>query len=159
VSGIVSFLAYENVTIIVWHATPEADAVERLRLISERRRKHYPMGVSAVHLVKGQFELPDGPTRDAFVRVVREGEGALAAVAVVISGSGFWASAVRSLLTGVRVVARGSFDMGLHTSLEECIKWLPAKHSARTGITLPLDRLERALRRADAFEQPVIEFN
>jgi hypothetical protein len=147
-------MAYENVTIIVWHAPPDPAAVERLRHVSERRRKQYPNGISAVHFIKGQFELPSAPTRDAFVRLVREGEGTLNVLAVIVSGAGFWASAVRSLITSFRVLSRGNFDLGFYASVEELMKLLPEKHRVRTGVTLAPEALARALRRADAFEQP-----
>jgi len=147
-------LAYENVTIVIWHAMPGPESVERLRVVSARRRQQYPHGLSVVHIIKGQFELPDAPTRDAFVRLVKEAEGALLVLAVVITGMGFWASAVRSLVTSIRVLSRGSFDLGLHSSIEEVVRWLPGKHSQRTGTPLAADVIERVLRRADAFEQP-----
>lgn len=153
VPGVVSILGHGNLTIIVWHSKPGADAVERLRQVSERRRRQHPHGVSAVHLIKGHFELPDSATRDVFVRLIKEGEGTLAAVAVVIPAAGFWASAVRSLITGLRVLSRGTFDMGLHNTVDDVVKWLPARH-ARTGVTLDPEWLERALSQADAFEQP-----
>lgn len=153
--GTVSFFALENITVVLWHAKPYPGAVDQLARVSERRRKQNPHGVSVIHLVQGsQWELPDAPTRDAFVRLMKAGEGKLAAVSVVVGSSGFWASAVRSLVTGLRVLARGSFDMGLHGSISEVVGWLPARHSARTGITIAPEVLERVLTFALHYEQP-----
>jgi hypothetical protein len=156
----VSFFAFNNVTVVVWHATPEPLSVERLRLVSERRRKQHPKGLSVVHLVQtSPIELPDGPTRQAFARVIKEGRETLALVAVVVPVGGFMASAVRGLLTGIRVASRGSFEMGLYSDLEDLVRWLPNEHRARTGVQLDSDALRVALRRAQSFSQPEDPFS
>jgi hypothetical protein len=157
---VVSFFAFHNVTIVVWHATPEPLAVERLRVVSERRRKQHPKGLSVVHLVQtAPLELPDGPTRQGFARVIKEGRETLALVAVVVPVGGFMASAVRSLLTGIRVASRGSFEMGLYADVEELVRWLPDEHHARTGVVLASDSLRAALRSAQSFVQPEDPFS
>lgn len=143
--GVVSLYAAENITLIVWHDQPNERAVDRLHRVTERRRKQYPNGISTIHLVKGNLTLPDQPTRDAFVRLMKSSNSALACVAVVVGGSGFWASAARSLITGLRVLARGSFDMRLHGDTTEVTKWLPEKHAARTGVHVDAAQLSEAL--------------
>jgi hypothetical protein len=152
--GMVSFFAFENITIVVWHGKPNPGSVDQLTRVSERRRKANPHGVSVIHLVQGQWELPDSATREAFVRLMKDGDGQLAVVSVVIGGSGFWASAVRSLVTGFRVLARGSFDMGLHGEISEVVSWLPARHTARTGVAVKSEQLERVLTFAQSHVQP-----
>ena len=67
------------------------------------------------------------------------------AVAVVICGSGFVASAVRSFLTGLRLVAPSTFDFRLHGKTFEVLKWFPAAHFSRTGQTVDTIRLSRVL--------------
>ena len=142
----VSLYGAENITLIVWHGQPTEHAVDRLHRITERRRKQFPNGISVVHLVKGNIALPDPPTREAFVRLMKSSNGALACVAVVVGGAGFWASAARSLVTGMRVLARGQFDMRLHGDIAEVVKWLPEKHAARTGVHMDSAQLAHALR-------------
>jgi hypothetical protein len=143
--GVVSLYAAENITLIVWHDQPTERAVDLLARVTERRRKQYPNGISTIHLVKGNLALPDQPTREAFVRLMKSSNSALACVAVVVGGSGFWASAARSLITGMRVLARGSFDMRLHGDIAEVVKWLPEKHAARTGLHMDPAQLSEAL--------------
>jgi hypothetical protein len=153
--GAVSFFAFHNVTIVVWHSTPDPLSVERLRLVSERRRKQHPK-LSVIHMLHGAplDMLPDTPTRHGLAQVVKEGQGTLALVAVLVPVAGFMASAIRGLLTGIRVASRGTFEMGLYADLEELVRWLPDEHRARTGVTLDKDALRRALQRALSFGQP-----
>jgi hypothetical protein len=147
--GVVSLYAFDNITLIVWHAQPNERAVDRLHRVTERRRKQYPNGISTIHLVKVDISLPDQPTRDAFVRLMKSSNGALACVAVVVGGAGFWASTARSMITGMRVLARGQFDMRLHGEISEVVKWLPERHAARTGVHVDAVQLGRALHAID----------
>jgi hypothetical protein len=146
--GSVTLYAHENITIIVWWGPASTLAVQRLHRITEQRRKQHPQGLSVIHIVKGDLVLPDQETRDAFVRLMRDSDTALAAVAVVIGGGGFWASALRSVITGMRVLARSAFEMRLHGNIDEVLKWLPDKHAKRTGVVIDKDRLRRALETA-----------
>ena len=148
--GIVSVYGFENITLIVWHAQPTERAVDRLHRVTERRRKQYPNGISVIHLVKVDIALPDQPTRDAFVRLMKSSNGALACVAVVVGGAGFWASTARSMITGMRVLARGQFDMRLHGEISEVVKWLPERHAARTGMHVEPAHLSRILHQIEA---------
>ena len=134
--GVVSFYGYENITIIVWHAKPTLAAAQHLFRVSHRRRAEFSHGISVVHLVQVTFEMPDGPTRDEFVRLLRDGGGKLAVLCVIVGAGGFWASALRSLITGLRVLSRGSFDMGLHTNITEGVEYLLPRHVAKTGVAI-----------------------
>jgi len=144
--GIATLFELANITIVAWHGQPNEHAVDRLRRATEIRRRQYPTGLSVIHLVKGEISLPDAATRQAFVRLMQTSNAALACVAVVVGGAGFWASTARSLVTGMRVLARGAFDMRLHGTVDEVVAWLPAKHAAKTGFAISTTQLEAALR-------------
>lgn len=137
----------ENVTIVVWHGTPTVPAAQLLMRVSQRRRAQYVDGISAVHVVQGTFDLPDGPTRDAFVRVLRDSGGKLAVLCVLVKAGGFWASATRSLLTGLRVMSRGSFEIGLHTEVEAAVNYLLPRHLEKTGVPISKEQLSAELTR------------
>lgn len=143
--GVVSLYGLENITIIVWHSKPTVAAVEELTRVSQYRRAKFSHGISAVHLVPAALELPDGPTREMFVKLLRDGDGKLAVVCVLIRGAGFWASAMRSLLTGLRVVSRGSVDLGLHTDLGAAVDYLLPRHHEKTGVPIGREHLSAVL--------------
>jgi hypothetical protein len=143
--GVVSLYGYENITIIVWHAKPTLAAAQHLARVSQRRRAEFAHGISAVHLVQATFEMPDGPTRDEFVRLLRDGGGKLAVLCLIVGEGGFWASALRSLITGLRVLSRGSFDIGLHTDISEAVEYLHPRHLAKTGVAISGEQFTRVL--------------
>jgi hypothetical protein len=153
VPGVMTLYGLANITIIVWWSGANPAAVQRLHLLTERRRREHPTGLSAVHIVKGDLILPDQTTRDAFVKLMKDSDSAMAAVAVVIGGSGFWASAARSAITGMRVLSRSAFEMRLHGQIAEVLNWLPDKHAKRTGVVIDPERLRRALESASASER------
>jgi hypothetical protein len=69
----------------------------------------------------------------------------VACIAVVAGGTGFWASAFRSFVTGLRWLAPRSFEIRLHGTIEEVARWLPAEHLKLTGVKLDPMRLQRLL--------------
>ena len=140
-----SFWAWDDVSIFVWYAVPTRDALMRLQRAAEPRIKLHPGGLSDVHLVRGRISLPDRETREALVKVSGEGARHLAAVAIVVGGHGFWASAIRSLITGIRLLVPGTFGMTMCDSTDEVADWLPDAHAKRTGRRIDPTALRRAL--------------
>jgi hypothetical protein len=143
--GVVSLYGYENMTIIVWHAKPTVLAVQKLARVSQRRRAEFEHGISVVHLVPKVFEMPDPAARDAFLKVLRDGGGKLAVLCIIVASGGFWASALRSLVTGLRVLSRESFDLGLYTDIREAVDYLLPRHFAKTGVAVSPEPLASVL--------------
>jgi hypothetical protein len=143
--GRFSFWALHNLTIAVWRDQPTRDALLRLQQAAEPRAKQYPAGVSDVHVVVGRIAFPDEHTRQALIRISKLAVPHLAAVAVVVGGTGFWASTMRSLITGIRVLLPGTFEMALFGTTDELVRWLPEVHTKRTGQRVDAAALRHAL--------------
>jgi hypothetical protein len=140
-----SFWAWNDVGIYAWYDVPTRDALFRLQKVAEPRIEIYPDGLSDVHLVRGRVGLPDHGTREALVRLSSDAANHLAAVAIVLGGEGFWASTIRSLVTGIRLLVPGRFAMTMCGSTEEVAEWLPDAHAKRTGRRMDPMALKRAL--------------
>jgi hypothetical protein len=149
-SGRFAFFAWHNVVIIVWPTAATGLAVERLGSQVRELLKQHPNGESHVHVVKAGAPLPTAEARAGFVRLMHEFEHALAAAAVCLLGSGFWASAIQGAVTGMRMLAPHSFDMHIHNDLESVVEWLPEVHRKCTGVALSPDDLLTVLREAFA---------
>jgi hypothetical protein len=144
-----SFWGWKNITVAVWWAQPDPAIVARFSRVTELRRQQHPTGMSNVHLIKSKIALPDAETRQAMVELMRELGPSLAGSAVVVGGDGFWASTMRSVITGMRVLTPRSYEMRLHSSIAEVVEWLPAVHARGTGVTVERDALRAVLTRAD----------
>ena len=147
----VRLFTYENVTVLAWYSAPTAPVIEDLFRLGEPQRRAFPRGGSLVHVMRGdRLSIMDGPARDAMVRVSNELGHLTAGVAMVLAVDGFLASAIRSVVTGLRVRSKHSFEYRMHARCEEVIEWLPAVHQAKTGVALDPNQLLSVLQRAAA---------
>jgi hypothetical protein len=104
--------------------------------------------LSDVHLVTRAVGLPNAATRAALIEASRIGTPHLAAVGVWLAGTGFWASAVRSFVTGLNVVLREPYELRMFAELEDLAAWLPPAHESGTGVSINAPRLLGMLQRA-----------
>jgi hypothetical protein len=148
VPGTLSLYWVENVAILAWHQPITAAAMEAMYALVEPQRERYPTGMSFVHIGRGQHAMVDAEARAVIVRILRELDHYTAAVAIVARASGFWASTLRSVATGITVVARSKVEVRFHEEVEEVVEWLPSKHEQMTGVMLDRDQLLRVLRAA-----------
>jgi hypothetical protein len=135
----------DNIAIMVWHSSPSAALVEELHRSAEPRRRQFPGGMSFVHIGRVQLAMLDTEARDVFVRISRELQGYMAAVVFFAKASGFLASTLRSIVTGVLVLARSTSEVHYCDDVETLLTWLLPKHTARTGVTIDVERLRRVL--------------
>jgi hypothetical protein len=106
--------------------------------------------LSYVHLVPNRLELPDPAARSALLDLTRDYGARTACVAVVVGGMGFWASAIRGFVTGIRVVAPRSIEFRMHAEIAELVEWFPDEHQRRTGVRLEPSELLRQLEHAQS---------
>jgi hypothetical protein len=143
--GTCRIAALRNLMIVYWTSRATESAVNRLAAVTERVLERYPAGLSAVHVIASTAGLPTPEARAGFIKIMREKAAQLACVAVVVGGTGFWASAMRSFVTGLRFMSPRSFDLRLHGAPSEVMMWLPKQHTKLTGVTLDARQLERIL--------------
>jgi hypothetical protein len=148
VPGALSSYWVENVMILAWHQPISAAAMEALYATVESQRKRHATGMSFVHIGRVQYAMIDSETRALIVRILKELGDYTAGVAIVARASGFWGSTLRSIVTGITVIARSKVDVRLHDDVEAVLEWLPDKHEQVTGVKLDRDVLLRVLREA-----------
>jgi len=148
VPGVHRVWAFHNVMVVSWSGTA-ADAVRRLAPIADRLLTRTRADkLSFVHLVPNNLAMPDAATRAALLELGHAYGDRTACIAVIVSGTGFWASAIRSVITGIRVLAPRAFDLRMHASLPELLQWFPEEHARKTGVTLEPSELLLQLERA-----------
>ncbi|HKP61588.1 MAG TPA: hypothetical protein VJV78_32885 [Polyangiales bacterium] len=138
----------ENIAVMAWHEMATAPVIEALHASAADRRERYPSGMSYIHIGRVELAMMDSATRGTFVRIAKELGTYSACTAIVTQASGFWASTLRSIVTGIRVLSGTPSEIRFHEKVEEVLEWLPEAHSARTGVKIDLDRLRRVLLKA-----------
>ena len=138
--------SWKNVLMVRWESAADSAAVERLAKVSTALAAADPQSRrSNVHIITETGGLPTPTARAGFIELMKEHADRLACVAIVVGGTGFLASALRSALTGMRLLAPRSFNYRLHGSVDEVLTWLPAEHHTRTGEELDSRRLGQVL--------------
>jgi len=143
--GVCRVAGLKNIMIVVWSAGATASAAATLDRATERMIATYPSGLSAVHVIPNRVSVPTAEGRSGLMKIMSRHAKSLACVAVVVGGTGFWASTMRSFITGMRFMTPRSFDLRLHGSVTEVIEWLPKKHSQLTGLPIDAKALARVL--------------
>jgi hypothetical protein len=140
--------AWKNVNIVVWAQAATREAVERLdRFIPERAEAH-PERLSTVHIATPTAGVPNADARAAFADTAKRWPHNTGCVAVVLEHKGFAASAMRSAVTGIQLLASIGFPLRSHRSLEEAVPWLVEMHTKTTRVELDPGELRLVLQSA-----------
>src|SRR5262245_53157518 len=108
--GAFVFGAWQNIRIAVWPQQATGLALERLDRITQQMLQAWPNGISTIHVTRSgpiggarmSERLPTEEARAGFKGLI-DRYAQLACVAVLIEGSGFVASTLRSVITGIRI--------------------------------------------------------
>jgi hypothetical protein len=138
--------SWQGIVMVRWEKTADADAVLRLGKVSTAlvADQAYPRR-SNVHIISESAGVPSASARAGFVDLMKEHADRMACVCIVVEGSGFLASAMRSFLTGMRLLAPRAFQYRLFGTVEDVVAWLPAEHRARTGEEIDTRRFAQVL--------------
>ena len=143
---------WRNIVVICWYGNPSAAAADRLtEMTGELLAGMAPTEkLSYVHLVTRKLTLPDAATRASLLDSTHRFADRTALSGVVVSGGGFWASAVRGFVTGIAVLAPRSLDLRVFGSSQQLVPWFTTEHAKRTGVRVDGDELLKVLEQAEA---------
>ena len=147
--GVCAIGQWQNVMLVIWWSAAVPAAVERIEQEMIALAHRFPEKNSQIHLVKDRAGVPGPEARAGLIRLMTDYTTSLANCAVVIGGTGFWASTMRSAITSMRFLSTRAFEMRLHGSTAEILDWLPEAHLRQTGVEITRDDLSRILRDAE----------
>ncbi|HEY3593259.1 MAG TPA: hypothetical protein VGL13_05275 [Polyangiaceae bacterium] len=142
------FGQWKNVTILAWAGRAGAEDIQRLVRALKGLVGQYPKGRSTVSVIAEGLPLPTDEARARLADLFSAKSDELACLAVVVQGSGFATSALRSAHTNMRNASSRSYEMAVVGTIEELGVWLPPRHAARTGEKLDKKTLAEVLERA-----------
>jgi hypothetical protein len=132
-----------NMTFSAWDAPPIAEHVEAFMAVAKTLSVMYPQN-SNVTLVMRNSELPGPAARIALEELTAQYASKIHSVALVIEGDGFWASMVRSFLTGLHLLRGNGYRCKGFASPTDACPWLLPAHEADTGVSLSAREIEAA---------------
>jgi hypothetical protein len=141
------YFALRNVTLAVWVGQASLPSLHAMGAISRDMVSRHPEGHSSVVFILDKIPAPSQEASDLIARAFNKSNG-LRCVSVIVEGTGFWGSGMRSMMGNAhRAAAPASSAMlRLNNTVAETVAWLPEEHRRRTGIVLEPERLASALR-------------
>jgi hypothetical protein len=130
-------------TFSAWDAQPIAAHVEAFMAVAKELSATYPL-CSNVTLAMRNAELPGADARVALEQLTAQYASSIHSVALVIDGDGFWASMVRSFLTGLHLLRGHGYRCKAFGNPAEATPWLLPAHNADTGVSLSTQEVEAA---------------
>ena len=109
---------------ILWkkNTTLEGAKAVRTHLLEFTRAR--PAGVGLLTIVEANAPVPAADVRKALAAVLADFSRSIKASAVIFEGQGFSAAAVRSVVTGLTLIARQSYPHKVFGSLAEASAWM-----------------------------------
>jgi hypothetical protein len=139
------YSAWRNITIGIWANQATAEAAQRILCVSKFMAKAHPEGHSSIVFVLDGTPAPSPEANEVFAKLYDHKVSDLACMAIVVEGRGFWASRIRSTITGLRMSSPGAMQMRVSDSIQDVLDWLPADHSKRTGVSVTAAELKAIL--------------
>jgi hypothetical protein len=131
---------WRNIGFVFWGAQATLSSVRRMGAMSAALMKDHAK-ISIIQVIPDSTALPTEDAKDLLLKMTESGAPSLACLAYVMSGEGFWASAMRSYLTNVHWVRQRPFVPRILSTLEDVAAWLPSVHRERTGVDVPSEEL------------------
>jgi hypothetical protein len=147
IPGVYTAYTWKNISIALWFGPPASlDDVATFERACQRRAEASPHGFSTVHImVRGGKSMPTPEVRAELSRIFRHYSQFAAGVVVVIPGKGFWASAIRGLVTALTLISQTDVKPQICETYGEVAEWLPGVHAERTGVQVDSRELLGAL--------------
>lgn len=139
--GAYVFYRWQNVAINAWASQPTVAAVQKLGELTERSLTECPSGVVSIHWLDEGVALPTAEARVALGEMAQRYPKHVICVGVLLAGSGFWASATRSALTGIMLLAPRTFGLRFFGEVAELAAYVVREQTQRGLKTAPSEQL------------------
>jgi hypothetical protein len=143
--GAYAFYRWENVAINAWASQPTAAAVQVLSELTERSVRECPGGIVSIHWLDEGVALPTADARVGLGALAKRYPKHVLCVGVLLAGSGFWASATRSALTGIMLLAPRSFALRFFGDVGELSAYIVREQAQRGAMAASPEHLVAAI--------------
>jgi hypothetical protein len=144
VQGRCHFSLYRNIAIGVWVAQADKAGAEAALNVAKTMAERCPDGHSSVAFLLDGLPGPDPEAMPLLTKLWAKRPN-LACSAMILEGSGFWASGLRSMVNNSRREGGGEVPLKIGTTVAEVVDWFSTLHAQKTGVAIPVDELADAL--------------
>jgi hypothetical protein len=143
--GVYHYSGWQGISIGVWVGQATLPAVRGLLEFGQDLRRRYPSGHSSIIFILDKVAAPTPDARELLARLF-SAQSTLSCSAVILEGSGFWASGIRSMIGNTHRTASSNVLLRVSTTIDEVMTWFPAEHARLTGIHVDTEELRTMLR-------------
>lgn len=145
--------SWKQVFTVIWRRETTMEGAESLRSECRQFAERHPRGIALLTIVESGAPLPSSGPRKAIAEFLGEASSFIKCSAVIFEGSGFRAAAVRSVVTGLTLMARQKYPHKV-CDLDEGVRMFAGILPQATGVGINEAELKSTLaelrRRIDA---------
>jgi hypothetical protein len=143
-----SFWFYRNIRINHWRSDVTPAAARKLASLLPDIVRESPEGVTSIHWLDPGASLPNAEARKILSELMVRYPGHVKVVGAVLETQGFAASAFRSAVTGIMLVAPTPIPVRVFGKGADLAAWLPHMHLRATGVIVTTEEVASVLRDA-----------
>ena len=115
---------WHNVLILVWKQETTTNGVNKLKATYASLSERFPKNVFLLTIVEQDAPMPASTVRVALADFLASCGGKMVLSGVVHEGSGFRAAAVRSVVTGLAMMANLPYPHKVFANVDDAARWL-----------------------------------
>lgn len=101
--------SWQRIFAVVWRQRTTLEGAENLRRECSKFAARHAGGIGLLTIVAAEAPMPPSPVRHAVAEFLAEGGAYIKCSSVLMEGTGFRAAAVRSVVTGLTMLARQTY--------------------------------------------------
>lgn len=147
---------WHDTAIVVWATQATVPLITEFSRLAEVMMERHTRA-STVQILAPGSTIPTPDARVALNEVIARYADRLIGCAAIMEGSGFWASMMRSFLTGLQLFQRNGWKTKFCSTPTEAAQWLAVLHASELGVTIAPEQLIAAiveLRRRPSVQTP-----
>jgi hypothetical protein len=122
---------WKNALLTKWHNGAPIGKLRKFATALGRLSADHPEGVVAVIWLVDRLPIPEAEGRDLVATMMKDHEKTLRGWYLIIEGSGFRASAARTVAATIRLMSRSApYPWKITSTTSECIPWLVTSMAA-----------------------------
>lgn len=146
---------FENALLWSFRGETSLARIERALPVHQMLAKKYPKGFAVMTIVSQAVPLAmPNDAREMGTRITRDFQPHYCGICEVIEGSGFRGSVARSVVAGVRLVARSSCPAKVFADVDSASRWLGALMAPGAGAEKMGLELAAAAQRVRVYSEP-----
>jgi len=135
---------WNELVAVVWRHETTLQGVRDLKSAVSALARRHPNGIAMLTIVSESAPMPSSAARKAIAELLSESSAIIRCSAVVMEGAGFRAAAVRSVVTGLTMLARHEFPHSI-CDVEAAAKMYSEVLPSFTGFALPPSTVRAAI--------------